>query len=95
MKTKITIITSSIAALILAACSGERAEDTTATADAVTPYPLETCIVAGEPLGSMGEPVVIIHEGREIKFCCDSCRPKFEADPANYLPKLDQAGHDD
>ncbi|MFU8892530.1 MAG: hypothetical protein ACNA8L_02775 [Luteolibacter sp.] len=94
MKTKITILTFSVAALILAACSSERG-DTAATAENTIPYPLETCIVAGEPLGSMGEPVVIIHEGREIKFCCDSCRPKFEADPAKYLPKLDQAGHDD
>lgn len=92
MKIKFTIFISSIAALVLLACSGERG-DTAASVDAVTPYPLQTCIVADEPLGSMGEPVVIVHEGMEIKFCCDSCRPKFEAEPAKYLPKLDHAGH--
>lgn len=60
---------------------------------ATKPYPLETCIVADEALGSMGDPVVIVYEGREIKFCCDSCRPKFEADPAKYLAKLEHANH--
>ncbi len=94
MKTNLTILTSFIAALFLAACSGERGDTAEATADAVTPYPLETCIVADEPLGSMGEPVVIVHEGQEIKFCCDQCRPRFEEDPDKYLGKLEHAGHD-
>lgn len=54
----------------------------------VKPYPLDTCIVSGEKLGTMGKPVVIVHEGQEIKFCCKSCKPKFEKDPAKYLKKL-------
>lgn len=58
---------------------------------AVKPYPLEDCIVSDEELGSMGEPIVIVHEGQEIKFCCDKCIPKFEKDPAKYLSKLDPA----
>lgn len=90
MKTKLTILVTSAAALLLAACSGERTDETTATADAVTPYPLETCIVSGEPLGSMGEPIVIVHEGQEIKFCCDACPPRFEEDPDKFLEKLEQ-----
>ena len=51
-------------------------------------YPLDTCVVSGEKLGSMGEPFVITHEGTEVRFCCDSCVPKFEKDPAKYLAKL-------
>jgi len=90
MKTKLNILVASAAALLLAACSGERADEANVTADAATPYPLETCIVADEPLGSMGEPVVIVHEGQEIKFCCDKCRPSFEKDPTKYLGKLEQ-----
>lgn len=92
MKTKITILISSVAALVLAACSGERTDESTATATTTeaTPYPLDVCIVSGEKLGSMGEPITIIHEGREIKFCCDSCPPRFEEDPEKYLNKLDQ-----
>jgi YHS domain-containing protein len=46
------------------------------------------CLVSGEKLGEMGEPVVITHEGQQIKFCCKSCVPKFEKDPAKYLSKL-------
>ena len=52
------------------------------------PYPLDTCIVSGEKLGSMGKPIVIEHEGQQVAFCCKSCVPKFEKDPANYLKKL-------
>jgi YHS domain-containing protein len=59
----------------------------------VKPYPLDACVVSGEKLGSMGEPVVINHEGQEVKFCCDSCVPKFKKDPAKFLRQLDQADH--
>ena len=59
-----------------------------AAADAAKPYPLDTCLVGGGKLGSMGEPVVITHESQVIKFCCESCQPKFEKDPAKYLAKL-------
>lgn len=54
-------------------------------------YPLDVCLVSGEKLGSMGEPVSIVHEGQEIKFCCDSCLPKFKKDPEKYLGKLETA----
>lgn len=60
-------------------------------AHAAAAYPLSTCIVSGEKLGEMGEPVVSQHESREIKLCCKSCAPKFKADPAGYLKKLDEA----
>lgn len=54
----------------------------------VKPYPLDYCIVSGDKLGEMGEPVVIVHEGQEIKFCCDSCVPEFKKDPAKYMAEL-------
>ena len=59
--------------------------------DAPKPYPLKTCVVSGEELGSMGKPVVHTHEGRQVQFCCKSCLPKFQKDPAKYLKKLDDA----
>jgi hypothetical protein len=64
------------------------------------PYPLTTCIVSGDKLGGdMGDPYVYIYKdkaktndpGREIKFCCKSCVPDFEKEPAKYLKKLDEA----
>jgi YHS domain-containing protein len=54
-------------------------------------YPLDTCVVTGAKLGSMGEPVVIQHEGREVRLCCSNCPKKFKSDPAKYLKKLDEA----
>jgi len=54
-------------------------------------YPLDTCPVSGEKLGSMGKPVVIRHEGREVRLCCAGCIDKFKQDPAKYLKKLDEA----
>ena len=75
------------AALLTVSCTKE--ESTESAASSLKPYRLETCPVSGEKLGSMGEPVVIQHEGREIKFCCDSCVPKFKKDPVKYLEKLD------
>jgi hypothetical protein len=53
-----------------------------------TSYPLTTCLVSGEKLGSMGKPIVLIHEGQEVQFCCKSCKPKFEKDPAKYMALL-------
>ena len=38
-------------------------------------YPLKTCVVSGEELGSMGEAVSYEHEGTAIKVCCDHCVP--------------------
>lgn len=83
---KSVLIPLSLIALGFSSCKSETKVATTPAG--VTPYPIQTCLVSGEKLGEMGEPVVIIHEGREIKFCCKSCVPKFEKDPAKYLAKL-------
>jgi hypothetical protein len=54
-------------------------------------YPLKTCIVSDEDLGSMGEPYVFTHEGQEIKLCCKSCQKDFKKEPSKYLKKLEKA----
>lgn len=54
-------------------------------------YPLDTCVVSGAELGSMGDPVVINHNGREVRFCCPACVAKFNAEPEKYLKRLDEA----
>jgi YHS domain-containing protein len=54
-----------------------------------TPYPLESCIVSGERLGEMGDPIVRVYDGREMKFCCGGCVGKFEANRASYLAQID------
>jgi len=53
------------------------------------PWPLETCVVAGAKLGSMGEPIIKLHEGREVRFCCAGCVGAMAAEPEVYLAKAD------
>jgi len=55
------------------------------------PYPLSTCPVLGGKLGGMGDPVIKLYDGREVRFCCGGCPPKFEKDLAKNLAKLDEA----
>lgn len=64
------------------------------------PYALTTCVVSGEKLGGdMGDPYVFTYKdknkkddpGREVRFCCKGCLKDFQADPARYLKKLDDA----
>ena len=54
-------------------------------------YPLKTCVVTEEKLGSMGKPYVIKHEGKEVQFCCKGCEKDFKKEPAKYLKKIDEA----
>ena len=54
------------------------------------PYPFDTCPISGKKLGEMGDPLVKKYEGREVRFCCEGCPPKFEKDLAGSLAKLDE-----
>lgn len=62
----------------------------TAAGSGTKPYPLTTCIVTDNDLGSMGEEQRIVYQGQEIKFCCKPCVGKFMKNPAKYLAKLGQ-----
>jgi YHS domain-containing protein len=53
-------------------------------------YPFDTCPISGKELGSMGGPVVKLYDGREVRFCCPGCPPKFEKDLAASLSRLDE-----
>ncbi|MBX7257240.1 MAG: hypothetical protein K1Y02_12825 [Candidatus Hydrogenedentes bacterium] len=54
------------------------------------PYPLDTCPVSGEKLGGMGDPVIKVYEGREVRFCCKGCVSKLEKDPEAMFKKIDE-----
>ncbi|MBE7500096.1 MAG: hypothetical protein HS113_07250 [Verrucomicrobiales bacterium] len=60
-------------------------------AKAPKPYPLETCLVSGEKLGSMGEAFVFEHDGREVMLCCKSCKKDFDRDTKKLVAKFDEA----
>lgn len=46
------------------------------------------CPVAGKLLGSMGEPVKLLVEGREVFICCEGCEDRLRSDPAQYFAKI-------
>ena len=54
-------------------------------------YPLQTCVVSGEKLGSMGKSYVHTFEGKEVQFCCKGCLKDFNKDPQKYLKKIEEA----
>lgn len=58
------------------------------TAAKPKPYPLTTCLVTDNDLGSMGEETTLIYEGQTLKFCCKPCEAKFLKNPEKYLVKL-------
>jgi hypothetical protein len=39
----------------------------------------------------MGKPIIKSYNGREVRFCCNSCPPKFEKDLTTNLATLDDA----
>jgi len=77
-------------ALVLA-CAAWFAEADPAEAAQGDVYPLGTCLVSGEKLGSMGAPEIFEHGGREIRLCCAGCKDAFEANADKYLKQLDEA----
>ena len=70
--------------------AAQSAKPTKAVKFSGDPYPLAKCAVSGEKLGSMGDPIVRVHEGREIRFCCKGCLPAFKKDPAKVLAEIDR-----
>jgi len=70
--------------------------DAALIAEARAAYPLKTCLVSGEDLGSMGGAVGYVHKvagqsDRVVFFCCGGCTDDFKAEPAKFLAKLDVA----
>ncbi|MCS6970041.1 MAG: hypothetical protein NZ552_03365 [Planctomycetes bacterium] len=52
------------------------------------PYPLTTCLVSGQELGSMGPPLTVVREGQEIQLCCRGCVRALDRDLPRYLQTL-------
>lgn len=84
-------------ALGLAGCSDEsattntdppaQAEPATAEAD----YPLEVCVVSGEKLGSMGDPIEVTVQDHTFKLCCASCEDELRENPDKFIKVLEEA----
>jgi hypothetical protein len=48
------------------------------------------CPVSGEPLGSMGVPVKVTLEGRDVFVCCEGCVDELKQNFQTYAAKLDK-----
>jgi len=84
-----------VGGLTLAGCGDSRSATTgsgatpaSAASGGTKPYPLKTCLVTGNDLGSMGDEQRLVYQGRELKFCCAPCVKKFQQNPDKYLAKL-------
>ncbi len=92
MKTTLITLAATLftgAALFLTSCASTGGQASTATGG-VKAYPLKTCLVTGNDLGSMGDEQRIVYQGQEIKFCCAPCKTKFLKNPEKYLKQLPQ-----
>ncbi len=49
------------------------------------------CPVTGEALGSMGLPIKLTVEGREVFICCEGCEAPLRDEPEKYFAILDKA----
>ena len=49
----------------------------------------KVCPVSTEALGSMGAPIKVTVEGRDVWVCCEACIDAVKKDPAKYFAILD------
>ena len=54
-------------------------------------YPLTTCVISGEDLGSMGEPIDKLYGTTLVRLCCKGCVKKYEATAAACAKKVKDA----
>jgi YHS domain-containing protein len=75
--------------VVLTSCGTPGAESSAQAA--ARPYPLNYCLVSGDKIGEMGDPVQTVYKGQEFKFCCKDCVKDFNKDPDKFMKKLAEA----
>ncbi len=85
-----------------AAAPAAEAKEAAASAEAIAAYPLDVCVVSGEPLVSEDgdEPLDYVYQvegqpDRLVRLCCKNCLKKFKANPEKYLKMIDDASAKD
>ena len=68
----------------------ERALAKLSPADRAAAEQQKMCPVLDEPLGSMGTPIKLHVQGRDVFICCEGCEEDLRDDPAKYFAKLKQ-----
>lgn len=102
MKNLIVMLLMSASAALLAGVSADTEAPTTdapvaCDTHALAPSTQPTTAPSDKPVNAfcavmpnhkISEGVTTEYKGKLIGFCCDSCIPKFEANPEKYLPTL-------
>jgi Cu(I)/Ag(I) efflux system membrane fusion protein len=56
--------------------------------DAASAEKQHFCPVSGDMLGTMGAPIKVDVNGRQVWICCEGCRESLLENPEEYLAKL-------
>jgi hypothetical protein len=51
----------------------------------------KVCPVTGAQLGSMGDPIKLLIDGKPLYLCCQGCVAKVKSDPEKYLSKVNRS----
>ncbi len=51
-------------------------------------YPATTCLISGEELGGMGDPIDLLYGNTLVRLCCKGCVKGFWKDPAKHMTAL-------
>jgi hypothetical protein len=57
-------------------------------ADRAVAIQQKICPVSDEPLGTMGTPIKVRVDGRDVYVCCEHCKEPLLEDPATFLAKI-------
>lgn len=71
--------------------AAEAPADAAVVREQLPSYPLTTCVISGEPLGSMGDALDHVVDGRLVRLCCAGCVKGVEKDKDAVIAKIDKA----
>jgi len=60
----------------------------------IASYPMDTCVVSGDKLSSVDQPINHVVGHRLVRLCCKGCVKDLSAAPGKYLAILDAAAID-
>jgi YHS domain-containing protein len=71
--------------------TAEKAAEAAIITEQLPSYPLDSCVITGQPLDAMGGPLDIVREGRLVRLCCKGCIKGVDKDLEAVLAKIDAA----
>lgn len=94
------VVGTKLVRLCCGGCKGALAKDPAAAftkvdnawiAAQIPTYPLTTCPISDEKLGSMGEPYDVLYGTTLVRLCCKSCKKTLDKDGPAIVAKVEAA----